>query len=437
MNAVYKHELIQLTALTLCGVLAGMTSGRYCLSLALVALSYLAKHFYQALRLYALLNQRRRLRAPFPQGLWQEIYRDIAHYQQRSRKRKRNLTRFAARFKKTATTLPDALVILDNQLKVNWANAATQSLLGFTQISATGRPIVELVGSTTILDYLQHGTYDRPLEIIPKHNAAIVLSVRATPFGSKKRQILLIARDITQIHHLNQIRKDFVANVSHELRSPLTVINGYVENMLDTATVPDTLRRPLQRIHAQTSRMTSLVQDLLTLSQLEASEKVVNSNPIAVPELLQHLVVEANSLSTAHRLEVNVDANLWLMGNEDEIRSAWSNLIFNALKHTPPATLISINWYANKIGPVFSVQDTGAGIAAEHIPRLTERFYRVDKSRSRTSGGTGLGLAIVKHVLNQHGAELYISSVVGQGSIFICQFPKNLTVFAESKLDWN
>lgn len=432
MRVTYKYELIFFAVLSLCGMVAGYISEHYLLSLTISCLIYTGWHLYQIFKLYILVYRRRRLRQPYPPGLWLEIYRFIARYQQRSRKRKRNLTRFVARFRNTAINLPDALVILDNKLTVIWANAAAYQLLGFSWPEAARQPIANLLTNVAVLDYIRHGTFNRPLEIIPKHNNALVLSVRITPFGSKKRQKLLIARDITQLHHLNQIRKDFVANVSHELRTPLTVINGYVENLLDAGLITENVRHPLQRIHIQITRMTTLIQGLLTLSQLETGEKPIQHHPINIPEMLNYIILEANTLSTEHIIETDIDVNLWLMGNENEIRSAVSNLVFNAIKHTKAGTTVYINWHCNQTGPIFSVRDTGVGIAAEHIPRLTERFYRVDKSRSHANGSTGLGLAIVKHILTRHSADLHISSNLGEGSVFSCQFPKEL-VFLNNK----
>jgi two-component system phosphate regulon sensor histidine kinase PhoR len=428
-----RNELIIFIILSFCGIIIGKFSELYLMSLCLTWLIYSSWHFYQILHLYISIRHNRRLQSPYPFGIWKDIYQFIARYQQRSRKRKRNLTRFAVRFKNTATNLPDALVILDNKLNILWANNATTNLLGFTWNTATGKSIIPLLNNEALLDYIKNGTFIQPLEMVPKHNNALILSVRITPFGSKKRQKLLIARDVTQLHLIHQIRKDFVANVSHELRTPLTIINGYVENILDTNSIGDSIHHSLQRIHFQTARMTSLIQDLLALSQLETDEKVTSHhNIIDIPKLIRHIILEANSLGTNHQIETDIDNGLCLIGSENEIYSAFSNLIFNAIKHTKSERKIFITWRCNQIGPVFSVKDTGDGIAIEHIPRLTERFYRVDKSRSRTNGGTGLGLSIVKHVLTRHNADLHIASAIGNGSVFSCQFSNKLIAFLDT-----
>jgi len=387
VRAAHRYELTRLAAMLLLGVLLGLLSGHSLPSLALALIAYLGEHLYQLLRLAHVIRGRYRIRPPFPPGLWGEVYQAIAHHQERSRKRKRGLTRFAARFRDVATAVPDALVILDKELKVDWTNAATQSLLGFSWPAAAARPVIELIGNPTLRDYIESGAYHQPMDFVPPHNSALVLSIRVAPFGGKKRQRLLVARDITKLYHLNQIRRDFVANVSHELRTPLTVIHGYVENLLDSAATPAGLQRPLQRIHAQALRMASIIQDLLALSRLEMDEKASDQAPIDVPEMLAHLVPEATALSPTHRLQVEADPDLWLMGNEAEIRSAFSNLVFNAVKHTRPGSEVRVIWQHDPAGPLLSVQDNGEGVEAEHIPRLTERFYRVDRGRSRATGG--------------------------------------------------
>jgi two-component system, OmpR family, phosphate regulon sensor histidine kinase PhoR len=429
----HRYELTQLAGILLAATLLGLATGYPLPLLVLGVCGYLGLHFYQLLRLSRITRNRQRIRPPYPPGLWGEIYRAIARHQERSRKRKRGLARFAARFRDVASAVPDALVILDKELRVDWSNAASQSLLGFAWPAAGGRPIMDLVGYPALRDYIEVGDYHQPMDFVPPHNNAIVLSIRVAPFGGKKRQRLLVARDITKVYHLNQIRRDFVANVSHELRTPLTVINGFVESLLDAPGTPEPLRHPLDLMHSQAARMASIIQDLLTLSRLEMDEKASDQIPIDMPQMLTHIYREALALSPSHLLQSEIDPELWLKGNEGEIRSAVSNLLFNAVKHTPPGTQVHIGWRWSNSGPLLSIQDDGEGIAAEHVPRLTERFYRVDKGRSRASGGTGLGLAIVKHVLSRHDAELHISSTPGEGSIFTCRFPMELAIPAPEK----
>lgn len=428
MRAAYRYEISRLFAITLLGVLLGLLTGHFALSLTFVIILYLGEHFYQLLKLIYLNDNKRRIKPPFPAGLWGEIYCAIAQHQNRSRKRKRGLVRFASRFREASGAIPDALVILDKDQKVEWANPSTQSLLGFSWPVAEGHSVTELIGYPPLKDYIDAGDYNQPVDMFPKHNKALVLSIRVTPFGGKKRQRLLVARDITKIYHLNQIRRDFVANVSHELRTPLTVINGFVETLGDSPNTPDNFRRPLKLMHSQATRMECIIQDLLSLSRLEMDEKASDMEPVNIPEMLQQIVSEATALGTKHTLRTNLEKDIWLLGNETELRSAFSNLVFNAVRHTPAGTDIEVAWGYDDDGPFMSVQDSGEGIDAEHIPRLTERFYRVDKGRSRASGGTGLGLAIVKHALNRHEAELHIASKLGKGSTFTCHFPADLVL---------
>ncbi|MDQ8039343.1 MAG: ATP-binding protein [Rickettsiella sp.] len=232
---------------------------------------------------------------------------------------------------------------------------------------------------------------------------------------------------VTHIQHLERMRQDFVANVSHELRTPLTVVQGYLEILLEQATVEGIGKEILLQMQQQTMRMGNLVEDLLLLSRLEdhyAANK--HQKQIAIFKLILHIVQEAKCLSGSlnHRIDCQLDPTLYLRGIEGEVQSLFSNLIFNAVKYTPAGGNIKIRWYQTKGVACFSVEDDGIGIAVKHIARLTERFYRVDKARSRSSGGTGLGLAIAKHVLIRHDATLKVKSQLGNGSCFICSFPK-------------
>jgi two-component system phosphate regulon sensor histidine kinase PhoR len=235
----------------------------------------------------------------------------------------------------------------------------------------------------------------------------------------------MLVRDVTRVHQLEQMRKDFVANVSHELRTPLTVIAGYVETLLDHAEgINPRWRRALEQMQQQDQRMQRLINDLLMLAKLEATDYPADNQPVAVDLLLLSIKADAQALSgqRQHCITLETDAKVQLKGSETELRSAFSNLVFNAVKYTPDEGTIHIRWYSDSAGAHLSVQDSGPGIELKHLPRLTERFYRVDSSRNANTGGTGLGLAIVKHVLMRHRARLEVSSVLGQGSAFTCHF---------------
>ena len=387
-------------------------------------LPYLGRNVVHLLRLSTLIRRRHRLAPPFPRGLWGEVYRTIAQYQARRRKWRKRQLRFTRRFREAANSVPDALVILDRAQRIEWANPAAAVLLDVHWPRDDGRPLPEVVGQPQLAGLIEAGDYNQPTNLAPSHNRALMLAVRITPFGERKRQRLVVARDSTKLYHLNLIRRDFVANASHELRTPLTVVAGFLENLAHSPATPAAHRRPLELMRRQSERMRTIIEDLLTLSRLEMDEHPADLAPVDVPEELRLILNEASALSAgAQRFEVHIDPELMLMGNAVELRSAFSNLIYNAVKHTPAGTLVRVSWRQDTEGPLFSVQDNGQGIPGEHLPRLTERFYRVDKARSRDCGGTGLGLSIVKHVLNRHDARLIIASEPGRGSTFSCRFP--------------
>jgi two-component system, OmpR family, phosphate regulon sensor histidine kinase PhoR len=390
----------------------------------LVTVPYLLRHLVHLFALVRLIRRRHRLVPPFPQGLWGEVYRSIAGYQQRGRKRRKRQIRFSRRFREAADAVPDALLILDKQQRIEWTNPAAARLLDIQWPRDRGCRLDEVITQPGLAEFIESGEYARPLELSPEHNRALTLSLRSAPFGERKRQRLLVARDITQVFHLDMIRRDFVANASHELRTPLTVIAGFLENLAEAPATPAAHRRPLALMQRQSERMRSIIEDLLTLSRLDMDDQDRPQGPVEVAAELMHIVAESRALSEErHRFVTEVDVDLCLLGHQAELRSAFANLIHNAVRHTAAGTTVHIAWTQTREGPLFSVADDGEGIPAEHLPRLTERFYRVDRGRSRESGGTGLGLAIVKHVLNRHDARLLITSEVGRGTRFACQFP--------------
>jgi two-component system phosphate regulon sensor histidine kinase PhoR len=393
--------------------------------IALIALvPYSGRNLYYLIRLAILTRRHHRMAPPFPGGLWGDIYRTVARYQQRGRKRRKRQIRFVRRFREAAIAVPDALIILDKQRRIEWANPAASVLMNVQWPRDDGRRLTDILRHEQLDELIGAGEYTRPTEIAPAHNRSLTLSLRVTPFGERKRQRLVVARDITKVFHINLIRRDFVANASHELRTPLTVIAGFLENLVDSPSTPDNHRRPLDLMFNQTERMRSIVDDLLTLSRLELDDRSPEIEPVDVPDELCLILDEARVISNgAHDLITDIMPDLLITGNAVELRSAFSNLVFNAVKHTAEGSRIWITWKEDERGPVFSVRDNGQGVAPEQVPRLTERFYRVDKARSRASGGTGLGLAIVKHVLNRHDSRLIIESETGQGSTFTCRFP--------------
>jgi two-component system, OmpR family, phosphate regulon sensor histidine kinase PhoR len=342
----------------------------------------------------------------------------------RNRKRKKKIAKLLTRFHETSAAMPDATLILGPRFEIEWFNDAAVHLLDLKSPDDVGQRITNLVRHPDFVDYLHGEDYSEAVEFPLDSNQGRRLSARLVPFGN--RQFLLSVRDVTRIHRLEQMRRDFVANVSHELRTPLTVITGYLESLADDARDDPALTRTYRAMEGQALRMRRTIEDLLTLSRLESGNgRPVETHPVSVPAMVAGLGEDARMLGAEAGLgvEVESDPDLWLDGVESELQSAFSNLVSNAVRYTPAGGKVTLRWYADEAGPHFEVRDTGIGIAAQHIPRITERFYRVESDRSRSTGGTGLGLTIVKHVLQRHDALLRVESRPGEGSRFICDFP--------------
>jgi two-component system phosphate regulon sensor histidine kinase PhoR len=328
-----------------------------------------------------------------------------------------------------ASQLPDAVVLLDQQQQVRWFNHAAENLLGLHRPGDRGVFLQQRLAGSDLSGWLQDGAREPLNDVIAPGEPGSQINVSMLPFG--RRQHLLLARDISPLNRLEQIRRDFVANVSHELRTPLTVIHGYLE-LLDPEDVPE-LAPVLGEMRAQSKRMGQIVEDLLTLSRLETQHQVSDER-VPMASLLATVRKEAEALSQGrHQITLESSAEADLLGSPKDLHSALSNLVSNAVRYTPAGGCIAIRWERTPEGAVYSVSDTGFGIPASHLARLTERFYRISSSRSRDSGGTGLGLSIVKHVLNLHQAQLRIESTPGAGSTFACHFtPARLLALGES-----
>lgn len=423
MTSATRFELLLLGISLGVGGLFGWLSEHYAAGFLVALTAVLLRHLYFLLRLTRRLDAHARLAPPFTQGAWGRIESAISNQQLQSRRQKRRQVRFAQRFREAAVSVPDAFVALDKNLCLEWSNPAARRLLGARWPEDQGKPLAEAVPHPDLADYLAGDDFDQPLDLVPEHNKALRLSVRITPFGEKKRQWLVVARDVTKIYNLDLIRRDFVANASHELRTPLTVISGFLETLADTPNTPIPLRRPVEVMLQQASRMKRIIEDLLALSRLELGERPSHIEAVDVPKLLEELMERVSTSGEGqHPFDTDIDPNLLLMGSTRELESAFSNLITNAMQHAANGERIRVVWQQDDQGPLFKVQDFGAGIEPEHIPRLTEHFYRVDQARSRESGGTGLGLSIVNHVLNRHHGQLLIASQVGEGSTFTCRF---------------
>ena len=323
----------------------------------------------------------------------------------------------------------DGVIMTDSRGAMEWWNGSAEYLLGFRRNTDQGQYIHNLIRTPAFKTYFDSRDYRDPLEIHSPAKPHIHLQIQISLFGDDDR--LIVAKDVTRLYQLEQMRRDFVGNVSHEMRTPLTVISGYLETLVDNAEdLPPKWRRAINTMAAQSSRMEALITDLILLSRIETGEQTVNDTLTDVDQLLTQICHDARALSgeKQHEISVHIGDHRLLKGDESQLRSAFSNLIFNAVKYTPANGQISVSWSTNREGAHLSVKDTGIGIDPVHIPRLTERFYRADPSRHKDTGGTGLGLAIVKHVLLNHDGNLEIRSRIGEGSEFICHFPRERLV---------
>jgi two-component system, OmpR family, phosphate regulon sensor histidine kinase PhoR len=426
MSSAWIQEFYRLLALVLGMLLIGLLVGHTFLFLFLACFIYLSWHLYNLYRLDRCFTHSKTFYPPEAPGIWGEVFYHFYRLQQRNRKRKRKLGAMLKRFRNSTSAMPDAAVVLGKKHEIEWLNKAAHQLLGLQSPQDKGKPITNLIRSPNFSHYLMHCDDKTSIKLPSPADPNIILRIIVIPYA-RNHQHLLIARDITQIHRLEQIRQDFIANISHELRTPLTVLNGFIETMRDAEDECTSLwERPLLLMDEQTTRMRNIVDDLLLLSRLESEPASHKKRTIVVADLLKKICEEAHLLSGEHehQITLEVDENLILEGHSEELRSAFSNIVFNAVRYTPPNRSISMRWYEDEKGKHFEVRDTGEGIAPEHLPRLTERFYRVDVGRSRSQGGTGLGLAIVKHVLNRHKGYLRIESTLGEGSTFYCDFPE-------------
>lgn len=398
----------------------GALAGLLWPALALTAIVLLGWQHWRLRALSLRSLSRQRLPATPGNDSWTALENLLAHNQAQTRVRKRRLLEMLKAYRAAADALPDAVVVVDrNTQRIEWFNQAALPLLGLHGNADRGSALVARLQPMPLAHWLAAGRHAEPiLDATSPHDPNIRLHLRLVPYSDHRW--LLVARDVTKLLQLERVRRDFVANVSHELRTPLTVVHGYLD-MMEPEDFPGT-GPMLEEMRKQSQRMTQLVEDLLTLSRLEAqSPGELDSVPMA--PVLATLQREAQALSQGrHQVSVIDDPSVDLRGSVRELHSAFSNLVSNAVRYTPDGGSIQIRLQRQGEGAVLSVRDSGYGIAAQHIPRLTERFYRVSSSRSRESGGTGLGLSIVKHILGLHNARLVIHSEVGSGSEFACHF---------------
>ncbi|WP_369788861.1 phosphate regulon sensor histidine kinase PhoR [Rouxiella sp. WC2420] len=364
-----------------------------------------------------------------PSGLWswEPLFYGLNQMQMRNRRRRRELALLIKRFRSGAESLPDAVVLTTEEGNIFWCNGLAQELLGFRWPEDNGQHLFNLLRYPELRVWIQSRDFTRPLNLHLNNNHYV--EFRVMPYS--EGQLLIVARDVTQMRQLEGARRNFFANVSHELRTPLTVLQGYLEMMDDEALKEPFRSKALDTMQEQTRRMDGLVKQLLTLSRIEAATNIDLQEKVDMPGMLGMLEREVQTLSNGrHEIVFKINEQLKVYGNDEQLRSAVSNLVYNSVNHTPAGTRIEVSWQQTAQGAQFQVSDNGPGIAPQHIPRLTERFYRVDKARSRQTGGSGLGLAIVKHALSHHHSKLDIESEVGVGTRFLFTLPYRLIVDA-------
>jgi len=403
--------------------LVGLVFGRVALAFAVVLAIYLFVQIWNLLRLDRWLRRRRMEMPPDVNGPWGEVIAIIDRLYRRKQYHKAQVTGLMREFRRLTSAMPEGAVLLGPEHEILWFNRRAADWLNLHRKRDFGIRIENLVRHPLFIEYLKTG---RPAEGVvvdePGENGRW-LSFTIVRTGGEQRQ-LLIVRDVSREMRLESMRKDFVANASHELRSPLTVISGYLDALADDQTLDPAWASPVLEMRRQADRMSGIINDLLELSKLESGHRRHTERPVDVPGMLSLLRREAMALEQRPReIELQLDSDCVLLGSESELQSVFSNLLTNAIKYTPRDGSVTLRWWTDADGGHISVRDTGVGIAAEHIPRLTERFYRVDSGRAREMGGSGLGLAIVKHALHRHEATLRIDSTEGKGSTFTCDFP--------------
>ena len=421
-----------LGVLTVVLLIAGMFwagSGKVAalLFLASIQAIVMLRRLWQEYRLSRWLENPELVRAPDATGTWGDIFYRLDKLQRSQKASRTQLVNALDQFEHAAMAVPDGMIILNNTEQIEWCNPASRRFLGLDSERDRGQYIRYLLRQAHFQSFFDANDYAQRLTCKSPLDSSITLSLQMVPFGKSKK--LLIARDITDLERVDAMRRDFIANVSHELRTPLTVVGGFVESLADNPKLPETdARRYFNLMKENTRRMQRLLDDLLTLSRLE-SDHNLDDEQVNVPDLLRTLESEAQALSRGrHSITLTLESAAYLTGSLQEIHSALGNLVSNAVRYTPEGGTIDLSWRERDSEAVFAVRDSGMGIAPEHIPRLTERFYRVDHSRSRETGGTGLGLAIVKHVHTRHGARLEVQSIPGRGSTFSAIFPASRVI---------
>jgi two-component system phosphate regulon sensor histidine kinase PhoR len=427
-----RREVSKIAVIVFAGVFVGWIFEHALLGYAVAVTIYLVIQLRHVRALRQWLEAPKHVELHEPGGIWGEVFEKLLDMQKRNRKRKKKLQAIVSEFQASTEALPDGAVVLGERGEIAWFNKAAQAMLGLRGQHDVGIRIPNLVRDPEFTEYFNDNDFLGEVEVGSPINRGVRIALRIIPYGNNQR--LMIVRDVSELRRLETARRDFVANASHELRTPLTVLRGYLDMIEPEARGSGPLspwRMPLGEMRSQATRMESLINDMLKLAKLE-SDVEAKQDVLDVPAVLERVLEEARAMSQdSHRIEATIDRELFLFGREVEAQSIFSNLVSNAVRYTPGKGCIAVRWYGDERGAHFSVTDSGIGIADEDVPRLTERFYRVDVGRSRASGGTGLGLSIVKHALQRHEGTLEIQSELGKGSTFICHFPAHRVHRAE------
>lgn len=419
-----KQDLRILAFLIIIGGLIGLGIGYLWVCLGIASAIFFALQLRSLYLVNDWISNRPYDVPPNLNGIWGALLFNVYRAQRQERIVQSEMVGLIDRTQSSLVALSEAIILTDDLHQIEWWNPAAEALFGI-QTMDRGRNVLTIIRQPDFVEYFHniHAAQDGiKIKLAADENK--YAQIKLTRFGNESR--LLVAHDITRMKNLEQMRSDFVDNISHELRTPLTVLSGYIETFKDQEDINPRWKRAFDQMQSQTKRMNALVNDLLLLSRLENEKQIAKNQIIEMPNLMNHLFddAQAYNIDYGHTLNLDIDSHCDLIGSDMELASAFSNLITNAIKYTPKGGTITIGWHDDGEQGYFSVQDTGIGIDLKHLPRLTERFYRVDSARSRATGGTGLGLAIVKHVLMQHGAHIEIDSKENQGSTFIAVFPK-------------
>ncbi len=419
---MWTFALARLAGILLLGLCLGLIFGALWLWVLGAACLYLGWQLVNLYRLDRWLRLRSQIDPPDAGGIWSDIAAQIVRLHRRKQYHKQRLVQLYRELRRSTAALPDGVIILSVQNDIAWFNRQAARLLGLKRPIDVGLRIDNLIRSPEFVHYLHGEDFSLPLVIRSPVQVELFLALQLVPYGAG--QSLLLVRDVTRQMRLEAMRKDFIANASHELRTPLTVITGYLDTLAGDSGLDPAWAGPIRDMRAQAQRMNAIIADLLELSRLESTDGEAARDQIDVPGMLERLHRDALAGSDRPRhVLLDLESAYGLFGSAHELESAFTNLLVNGLKYTPNDGSVRMRWWADEEGAYFSVIDSGIGIPAEHIPRLTERFYRVDAGRSRGHGGSGLGLAIVKHALQRHGGWLEVQSAEGKGSTFTCHFP--------------